>query len=124
MAASLNRILLTVASLGIVCPALALESLPDPTRPPNELFSTGVLAGKTKDHAQTSVHEDLQSIIISPRHRAAVINGERVELGEKVGDATLVEVRETSVVLQGASGKRIVNLFPGVQLLNEKGLPQ
>jgi hypothetical protein len=37
-------------------------------------------------------------------------------LGGKVGDATLVEVRESSVVLQNTQGRHVMELFPGVHL--------
>lgn len=116
MAANLSRLLLTGATLCIVFPALAAEILPDPTRPPNEILSSGVTTGKTRGAAPIPMHEGLQSIFISPQHRAAVIHGETVSLGEKIGGDTLVEVRETSVVLQGASGKRVIELFPEVYL--------
>jgi MSHA biogenesis protein MshK len=96
---------------------LALESLPDPTKPAVDIPYESE-AGKRDESAVVLVpkKEGLQSIIISPRHRAAVINGEIVVLGGKIGDATLVEVNNKSVVLQGAQGKRVMELFPGVHL--------
>ena len=58
----------------------------------------------------------MQSIIISPQYRAAIINGETVSLGGKYGDSRLVEVRENSVVLQNAQGRRVMELFPKVSI--------
>jgi MSHA biogenesis protein MshK len=83
------------------------ESLPDPTRPPINLNGGDADA----EHAVTAPR-GLQTIIISPEHRAAIINGETVPLGGKFGDSTLVEVRENSVVLQNAHGRRVMELFP------------
>ncbi|MFA5826481.1 MAG: hypothetical protein WC825_11015 [Gallionellaceae bacterium] len=127
MAASLNRFLLAG---GLLCQALSahavgIELLSDPTRPAIGIpaaAEAGTGAGKA---AQPPVKEGLQSVILSPQRRAAVINGITVELGGKVGDATLVEVRESSVVLQSAQGKRVLELFPGVHLKKvETAMPQ
>jgi MSHA biogenesis protein MshK len=91
-------------------PALCLaEELPDPTRPPAEVAAP---------QEQASAHKEsgLQSVIISPTRRAAIINGHTVVLGSKVGDAKLVEISESSVVLQGPQGRRVLALFPEVGL--------
>ncbi|KAF0206190.1 MAG: hypothetical protein FD173_350 [Gallionellaceae bacterium] len=116
MAASLNRFLIAGWLLCLALPAhaIGIELLSDPTRPAIGISPASEAA--TGDTTQLPVKEGLQSVIISPQHRAAVINGITVELGGKVGDATLVEVRESSVVLQGAQGRRVLELFPGVRL--------
>jgi hypothetical protein len=62
----------------------------------------------------------LQSVIISGQRRAAIIDGETVELGGKHGDATLIEVNEGSVVLKGAQGRQVLTLFPGVKMNSRK----
>ena len=85
------------------------EDLPDPTRPPAEISAgSGPAVGV--------VNNGLQSIIISPNRHAAIINGHTVELGAKYGNSTLVEVNERGVVLLGKQGKRLLALFPDVQL--------
>ncbi len=90
------------------------EALPDPTRPATEI---GVAAGVAADErAVATESSSLQSVIIYPDRRAAIINGQTVELGEKYGDARLIEVSERGVVLQGKQGRRVLALFPGVQL--------
>jgi len=106
------RMLLAVLLLGATEIALA-ETLPDPTRPAIDL---GAGAGGQASAAAPveAVPHGLQSIIISPQYRAAIINGETVRLGGKVGNSTLVEVRENSVVLQSAQGRRVLELFPKV----------
>ena len=93
----------------------AAEPLPDPTRPAIDLTSsgTGGVADVVPDDA---VPRGLQSIIISPQYRAAIINGETVSMGGKYGDSRLVEVRENSVVLQNAQGRRVLELFPKVNI--------
>ena len=101
----------------------AAESLPDPTRPAIDLGSVAGAAGSTMDAvpADTASH-GLQSVIISPQRRAAIINGEVVKLGEKYGNSRLVEVRESSVVLENAHGRQVMEMFPRVDIRkNEAG---
>lgn len=87
--------------------AVTAEFLPDPTRPAIDL------SGKAGDGMPVSAaSQGLQSIIISPQYRAAVINGETVRLGGKSGGYRLLEVNENSVVLQNSQGRRVMELFP------------
>ena len=91
------------------------ELLPDPTRPSIDLNSSGA-GGASEVFLTEDVSHGLQSIIISTQYRAAIINGETVSLGGKSGDSKLVEVRESSVVLQNAQGRRVLELFPKVNI--------
>ena len=95
--------------LGVLPMAAAAEALPDPTRPPGGLFVTD---GQNAE----PVPSGLQSVIIAPGRRAAIINGQTVELGEKIGDARLVSVTEHEVVLRGKHGKQVMTMFPGVTM--------
>lgn len=88
------------------------EELPDPTRPPAIITIPAATAG--------SAPSGLQSIIISKTRRAAIIDGETVELRGKHGDATLIEVSETGVVLQGAQGRQALTLFPDVKIMQKE----
>ncbi|TAN76313.1 MAG: hypothetical protein EPN14_08060 [Gallionella sp.] len=88
------------------------EELPDPTRLP-------AIIGAPAAAAQAEM-PGLQSIIISKARRAAIIDGETVELGGRHGDAKLVGVNEGSVVLQGAQGRQVLALFPGVKITQKK----
>jgi hypothetical protein len=64
----------------------------------------------------TPPNAGLQSIIISRERRSAIINGQQVKIGDVVGDSTLAEIKEGSVVLQGAKGRQVLMLFPGVDI--------
>lgn len=119
MAASMMRVLMAGSVLCAAVPAQALESLPDPTLPAREIYAPGA---RSSAHAAAAMPEELKSIVISPRRRAALINGVTVELGGKIGDATLVEVHDSSVVLLGPQGKRVLELFPGVRLSKDAAL--
>lgn len=97
--------------------AAAAEDLPDPTRPPAALTAPAAGGGQKSSEAPPA---GLQSIIISKTRRAAIIDGETVELGKKHGDARLTEVNEGSVVLQGAQGRQVLTLFPNVNIFKKE----
>jgi len=92
------------------------EELPDPTRPPTIIAIPATATGE-------SLPSGLQSIIISKTRRAAIIDGETVELRGKHGDATLIEVNESGVVLQGAQGRQVLTLFPDVKIMQKEIQP-
>jgi hypothetical protein len=92
--------------------AVCAESLQDPTRPPAEIGEGGiVVSGNANARAN---NKGLLSVIISPTRCAAVIDGKTFKLGDKYGDATLVEIKPQGVVLHSSSGLRSMGLFPGV----------
>jgi len=115
------RITLTAILLSAMQIAAA-DPLPDPTRPSIDL-SNGA-GGAAESTPVENVPQGLQSIIISPQYRAAIINGETVSLGGKLGDSRLVEVRENSVVLQNAHGQRVMELFPKVSIKKNEAVQQ
>ena len=94
-------------------PVISLaQTLDDPTKPPAELSAR-----------PGGVANPLESIIISPTRRAAIINGQMVELGGEAGDVRLIEVNESGVVLQGAKGREVLTLFPNVKINKKAVLP-
>lgn len=112
MAGSMSRFptLRSAGALLLLCMLpLVAWALPDPTQPPGGLTTVPGQAAAAEERG-------LQSVIIAPGRRAAIINGHTVELGEKYGDARLVEVSERGVVLRGKQGKQVMQLFPGVEM--------
>lgn len=105
-----SALLLLLSTLPVA--ALA-QVLPDPTRPPLEI---GDGSGGVYAHAAPAVRKGLLSVVMSPSRCAAIIDGKTIALGEKYGDATIVEITARGVVLQGAHGRRNMELFPGVAL--------
>ena len=88
--------------------AAQAQPMGDPMRPPG-LTASGGLA------PEPSAGPHLQSVLISPQRRLAVINGETVALGGKVGDATLVRIAETGVVLKRGESLETLPLLPGIE---------
>jgi MSHA biogenesis protein MshK len=118
MAKSLKKLIGAASLLWLSLPAVAIEFLQDPTRPAVDL---SVAKGGAASESEQPVAKDvLQSVIISPQYRAAVISGVTVKLGGKVGEAKLIEVRDTCVVLEDAKGKRVIELYPGVRFVKVK----
>lgn len=98
-------------------PANLGASLPDPTRPPASL------AQDAPKDAQATAEKiganGLQTVILRKGKKpVAVINGESVELGGKLGDARLVKLSENEAVLQSENGKEVFHLTPGVERKN------
>jgi MSHA biogenesis protein MshK len=82
----------------------------DPTRPPASWLSPSEapagVAGKSLR---------LQSVLMPQRGRpVAIIGGQTVALGERVGDARLIRLTEREAVLQGPDGVTRLYLTPDV----------
>jgi len=84
----------------------------DPTRPPAGYMGTGADAGADPGEAGDGLR--LQSVMISPTQKTAIINGALVKLGEKYGDAVLTRVAENEVVLRSGGVNRVLKLYPSV----------
>jgi MSHA biogenesis protein MshK len=104
-----RSIILTVVCMAVASTAVA-QALRDPTRPP--AASAKGVAGKTEQSEWI-----LQSVLISPERRYAIINGEVVALGGSIAGAELVAVAAERVTLRTQEGLRIVHLFPDVARL-------
>jgi MSHA biogenesis protein MshK len=83
-------------------------SLADPTRPPSAM-------DPASSEVAAPAGPRLQSVLISPARRVAVIDGKTVGLGDKFGTGTLEAVTETAVVLKYADRRETLRLNPGVE---------
>ena len=101
--------LVAALALAIFSAGVAAQSS-DPMRPPSG-FGVGEADVETADAGGGMT---LQSVMISPAGRAAIISGVMVRLGEKYGDAVLVKVAESEVVLKSGSDSQVLKLYPGV----------
>lgn len=92
------------------------ESLRDPTRPPAELGV--VAAGGAEMAAKGPV---LQSVLISAGRKSAIIGGQVVGLGEKYGEARVIKITESEVVLKTGTITETLRLFPDVEKRSAQG---
>ena len=54
----------------------------------------------------------LESVLIAPDRRIAIISGQRVQLGDRIGGAQVVSITETAVVLRSGLTNETLPLFP------------
>ena len=90
----------------LILPVLtsARDDVPDPTRPPTQAeieawFGTG-------SGARDRVPFDLQSILLGPERRIAIIDGRRLRVGESLDNAEVTAIEPGRVTLLRA-GERI-----------------
>jgi MSHA biogenesis protein MshK len=83
------------------------EQLLDPTRPAD-------LGGHAQSGA-ASTGPVLQSVLISPQRRVAIISGKTLTVGEKFGESRIVSITESEVVMQNGKAMQTLKLFPDVQ---------
>ncbi|MGD8742726.1 MAG: general secretion pathway protein GspB [Granulosicoccaceae bacterium] len=84
----------------------AAQAFEDPTRPP-----TAVLRATAHADAQASGWV-LSSILVSPRRRIAIINGQSVQQGDLIGAARVLEIDSTGVTLVTDSERVRLGLLP------------
>lgn len=97
-----------VVAAGLALPACA--QMGDPTRPPQDLLD--LAAGRVPAQAPSRSGPTLQSVLISPHRKVAVIDGEMVRLGQAYKGAVLSSVTETEAVLTHGGERVVLKLFP------------
>lgn len=100
---------------GLLCAVAALLAAPhtvlaeppmnDPMRPPADLIA---------DAPDAKLSPVLQSIVIGPAQRYAIINGERVAPGSLYGDAKVIRIEQNAVTLRDAVGDTVLRLYPDI----------
>jgi MSHA biogenesis protein MshK len=102
------------AGLALLAMSVAVSThaqLADPTKPPPSLSAP---TGDTPNSPAAS--SGLQSVILRKSGKpAALINGEIVELGGRLGEARLIKVMEDAVVLRGPEGDETLRLTPAAE---------
>lgn len=93
--------LMIVSSL-LVIHSVQADTLKDPTLPPASTLSGNASTDNQGQPAPAGLV--LQSVMIGAHYRAAVINGQKVLLGKKYEQATLIKLDEHEAVLRAADG--------------------
>jgi len=107
---------LLVLILAALPAAVAAQGMLDPTQPPAPLLAPG--AG-----GDASTGPLLQSVIITPTQRSAIIGGQRVRLGGKYGDARVVKITASEVVLRSTGSDETLRMYPDVEISPVKPPP-
>jgi MSHA biogenesis protein MshK len=102
----MSQLLVCIAAVLLV-PAAQGAPFADPTRPPDFAPADAAPGG--------SAGPRLESVLIAPDRRVAVIGGQQVRLGEKFGDGRIVRITESEVVIRTAEGTQTLKLFPEVE---------
>lgn len=92
--------------LGSALPARAtdvFDALPDPTRPSGWSDNSGAPAREGLV---------LQSTTLSPRQRVAVINGQRLSVGDAIQGASVTDIQPFAVTLRRAGREITLRLMP------------
>lgn len=89
-----------------VTASVMAESLVDPTRPPAAL--NPALANASAAYTGPA----LQSVLVSRGRKVAIIDGKEVRVNEKFGDARVIRITETEVVLRSGKNVQTLKLFP------------
>jgi MSHA biogenesis protein MshK len=94
------------AALTVVAATGAAHAAPfaDPTRPPR--------AGDTdRASAASPAGPRLESVLIAPDRRIAVISGQQVTLGSRFGDGRVTRISESEVLISKPGGEESLKLF-------------
>jgi hypothetical protein len=98
-------------ALALAAGATRSQGLSDPTRPPADFY----LSAGPAQPGEGGSPLVLQSVLIYPDARSAIISGEHVLLGQRIGSLRLVKIAETEVVLMDGAVRRTLKLFPGLE---------
>ncbi|MCC7644373.1 MULTISPECIES: MSHA biogenesis protein MshK [unclassified Janthinobacterium] len=102
--------------LNLAWPGAQAQALDDPTRPPAALWAPASAAPVVAARPQ------LQSVLISTQpggRRLAVIDGQTVKVGSKVGDAVVTEIHDTAVLLRRGKSLETFKLYPSSKTDNK-----
>jgi len=106
---------LMLAAAWIAAPEARAQSLADPTRPPT--------ATAEQDGEAGPAGKQLQSVLFSRGRKLAVIDGTVVPLGGTYGEARVVKITESEVVLKQGEETETLKLYPGVDKQAAKRAP-
>lgn len=102
-----SRILIILMLAPVAVGVAFAQGMVDPTRPPGSYAASGngiAVGGPV-----------LQSVMLSPGRKVAVISGETVPLGGRYGSARLVRLTESEAVLKDGPETTVLRMFPLVE---------
>lgn len=111
------KIMIRSATAGLACCVsllAAAQALTDPTRPP-------AAANAEAPAGEATAGPVLQSILVSPHRAEAIVDGKTVKVGDKVGEATVVKITESEVLLRNGRERQALKLFPNIEKQSGRG---
>ncbi len=91
-----------IALLIAACSGAALAApFADPTRPP----------ALDAERSEVPAGPRVESILIAPDRRIAVISGQQVTIGSRIGDGEVVRISESEVRIRKPGGEESLKLF-------------
>lgn len=102
-----RRLTLLLAPALLAAAGASAAPFADPTRPPGAAEATGGAA------AQSGLR--LESVLLSPQRKLAVISGQEVRLGGRLGEARVVRITPTGVAIERNGEVEVLKLFPDYQ---------
>jgi len=110
MSALINLAVQAGLAVCLLAASVQAQASADPTRPPDALNPALVNAAGSPDTGPV-----LQSVLISRGRKVAIIGGKEVRLNDKYGDARVIKITETEVVLRRGKDVKTLKLFPDVE---------
>jgi len=112
----MRHCLFSVFLAGMAWAGSTLAQVPDPTRPAGAMMTPDVAGG-----VAAPAGSGVQTVILRPGGKsAAVINGQYVEVGGKLGDKRVLKISESEVVLKGESGREVIKVTPAIEKVMTK----
>ena len=99
-----HRLIFVIIALFGLMSSVQAEVLKDPTLAPVNLY--GEANPADADGQALPSGPVLQSIMIGAQYRAVIINGQKIVLGKKYEQATLIKVTENEAVLRSPDGTK------------------
>jgi MSHA biogenesis protein MshK len=116
-----GRLILAFAGIALLAATTARAQLADPMRPPAGLGAK-TSAGDTAETGDGG--SPVQAVILRRGDKpVALIAGERVTIGSRVGDARVVAITDSEVVLASRSGRQVIKINPDVDKKIHDGTP-
>jgi MSHA biogenesis protein MshK len=107
-----GRLIGRVILAGLLLTMLSAQAQLDPMRPPPGMAEVSRPADSAPPSEAGSA---VQSVILRKGMKPlALIGGETVTIGSRVGDGKVVSISETEVVLRGPGGRQVLKLNPEV----------
>lgn len=89
--------------------AVVAEELPDPTNPAGQMAT------------RSAPVRGVQSILITPQRKQAVINGRSLAVGDRVNNAVIVDIQPYEVILKRGGVETRMRLVPRLDKQKKEG---